>query len=152
MIHDEWMRNVLRDRPDLTEKRLERTRNLMDMHVRDCLVEDFETLIGTVQLPDPDDRHVLAAAIRGRADFIVTFNLKDFPIARLAPYGIEAQHPDQFLSRLLDLAPSNVCAAVRTHRKRLRDPVKNVADYLATLERPSLNGFVLGLRDFAEII
>jgi hypothetical protein len=62
----------------------------------DCLVEQFEPLIAGLDLPDPGDRHVLAAAIRGRADVIVTRNLRDFPPDRLAPYGIEAQHPDTF--------------------------------------------------------
>ena len=78
MIHDEWIRNVLIKRPELKEQ-LKRTRQLMNASVRDCLVEDFEYLIPTIELPDEDDRHVVAAAIHGHADMIVTFNLKDFP-------------------------------------------------------------------------
>ena len=79
MIHDEWIRSVLKNRPDLSPDVLKHTRELMDMHVRDCLVENLEDLIPAFQLPDLKDRHVLAAAIRGRADVIVTYNLKDFP-------------------------------------------------------------------------
>ena len=51
----------------------------MNAHVRDALVTGFKQLIEILALPDPDDRHVLAAAIKGRADLIVTTNLKDFP-------------------------------------------------------------------------
>lgn len=152
MIHDEWMRSVLKDRPDLSRGALERVRDLMNMHVRDCLVENFEDLIPTLKLPDSDDRHVLAAAIRGRADVIVTYNLKDFPEKELQQYGIAPQHPDDFLTHLLDLAAGPVCTAVQIHRKRLRNPGKTVDEYLETLERQALSEFVLGLRTFAALL
>src|SRR5436305_1222930 len=92
-IHDEWIRNVLEARPDLKREQLERTRELMNANVRDCLVEGYQGLIPALTLPDPDDRHVLAAAIRANASVIVTFNLRDFPPDLLAPYGVETQHP-----------------------------------------------------------
>ena len=78
-IHEEWIRSVLANRPDITRERLERTRDLMNSNVRDCLVTGYEPLIDGLTLPDADDRHVLAAAIRADADVIVTFNLTDFP-------------------------------------------------------------------------
>ncbi len=81
----------------------------MNDAVRDCLVTGYEDLIASLSLPDPDDRHVLAAAIRADADVIVTYNLKDFPAETLAPFDIEAQHPDDFLVSLLDQAPGVVC-------------------------------------------
>src|SRR6266508_3580568 len=90
----------------------------------------FEDLIDALDLPDPGDRHVLAAAIHGRADVIVTYNLPHFPPEHLSPYGIEAQHPDEFLTHLIDLAPAPVCAAARTHRLRLKKPPKTVTEYL----------------------
>ena len=62
-IHDEWIRNVLANRPDLKRSQLERTRELMNKYVRDCLVEKYEHLILSLRLPDLNDRHVLAAAI-----------------------------------------------------------------------------------------
>ncbi|MEH1958372.1 MAG: hypothetical protein V7L05_00405 [Nostoc sp.] len=95
-IHSEWIRNVLQNRPDLTLKQLLRTKENMNNNVRDCLVTGYETLVAGLQLPDPDDRHILAA-IRCDANVIVTFNLKDFPASYLAPYGIEPQHPDDFI-------------------------------------------------------
>lgn len=152
MIHDEWIRAILKNRPDVTAEKLKRTRDLMDIHVRDCLVENFEDLIPALKLPDSKDNHVLAAAIRGRADVIVTYNLKDFPDKVLGRYGIAAQHPDEFLTHLLDLTPGNVCAAVKTHRNRLGNPGKTVDQYLESLERQALNEFVAKLRDFANLL
>lgn len=151
-IHDEWTRNVLKDRQDLKPEQLQRTRDLMNAHVRDCLVTGYETLINAVTLPDPDDRHVLAAAIRVGADLIVTFNLQDFPENALKPYGIEAQHPDDFLTLQLDLAPNIVCAAAKRHRASLKNPPKDVEEYLATLEAQGLAQTVSSLRRFAELI
>ena len=149
-IHDEWIRAVLQDRPDLTAVQLHRTRDLMDLHARDCLVEDFEELIPSLALPDPNDRHVLAAAIRGRADVIVTYNLTDFPDKELQKYGITPQHPNEFILHLFNLAPSIVCAAARTHRARLKHPPKTTTEYLDTLERQSLTQFVASLRPYAN--
>jgi PIN domain len=97
-IHEEWIGSPLRDRPDIHRTALERTRTFMDSKVRDCIVTGYAPLISSLTLPDPDDRHVLAAAIVGRCDVIVTTNLTDFPQAALALYGIEAQHPDEFLT------------------------------------------------------
>jgi len=98
-IHDEWTRNVLANRPDLTPAQVGRTRALMDQHVRDCLVTGYEELIPTLTLPDPDDRHVLAAAVHAGATVILTFNLKDFPPVALLPHALEAVHPDEYISR-----------------------------------------------------
>ncbi len=69
-VHEEWITALLRNRPDLSREKLERTRKLMDKHAPDALVTGYEDLIEGLQLPDPGDRHVLAAAIRGRADVI----------------------------------------------------------------------------------
>lgn len=96
-ILEETFRNLKADRPDLDPVRLDRTRELMRTAVRDCLVTGYEPLINAVKLPDPDDRHVVAAAVRARAQVIVTFNLDDFPAAALAPWDLEAKHPDDFL-------------------------------------------------------
>jgi predicted nucleic acid-binding protein len=151
-IHDEWITAVLRERKDLKRAQLERTRNLMNAHARDCLVEDFEALIPALELPDPDDRHVLAAAIRGRADVIVTYNLADFPPAALAPYAIEAQHPDEFLGHLADLCPEAVCFAAKCIRARLKNPVLSPDDYLDALVRQRLPQTVAFLRENRRLI
>jgi len=152
MIHDEWMSSLLRDRPDLSKEQLQRTRDLMDAHVRDCLVTGFEPLIPALTLPDENDRHVLAAAIRCKADVIVTFNTKDFPSKDLQGFGIEALHPDEFLDCQLDLAPHVICTAAKRHRASLKRIPKTVDDYLDTLEAQGLVQTVSQLRNFAELI
>ena len=81
-IHEEWMRNLLNNNPRITRERLERTRSLMNGAVRDCIVTGHMHLVDSLTLPDPDDRHVLAAAIQVGAELIVTFNLADFPLQR----------------------------------------------------------------------
>jgi predicted nucleic acid-binding protein len=132
-IHDEWIRNVLADRPDIKPEQLERTRLLMNTRIGDCLVTGYEDLIEGQTLPDPDDRHVLAAAIRAGADVIVTFNLADFPSDVLSPFNIEARHPDDFVLALIDLDEETVYAAVERQRARLKNPPKSVDDHLETL-------------------
>lgn len=151
-IHDEWIRAALRDRPDLRPEQLERTRSLMNAHVRDCLVTGYEDLIDGLWLPDLDDRHVLAAAIRTSASVIVTFNIDDFPSATLSAFGIEAQHPDDFINRLIDLSRAAVCAAAKRHRASLKNPPKTVDEYLRALERQRLPEVVSRLRALHELI
>lgn len=151
-IHDEWIRNVLEDRSDLTRAQLEHTRDLMNRHIRDGLVVGFDNLIPSLTLPDQDDRHVLAAAIQCGAGVIVTFNLKDFPSRCLDPYGIEARHPDDFIADLFDLNTAAVCTAVKNVRARLRNPPKSAEEYLETLERQRLAETAAALRDYIALI
>ena len=124
----------------------------MDTSVRDCLVTGYESLIPSLDLPDPDDRHVLAAAIVGRCDAIVTQNLKDFPAAALAPFGIETQHPDDFFCNQLSLAPGLVCSALRKVRARLKNPPKTTEEYLAILTQQGLVATVAELEQFSDLI
>ena len=146
-VHDEWMRNLLKNRPDITRDKLERTRLLMDKAAPDALVTGYESLIESIDLPDRDDRHVLAAAIRCGASVIVTLNLADFPGHVLANFRIEAQHPDDFVLALLDAFPDFVLEAARTHRASLKNPPKTPEEYLAELNAQGLEKSVSVLRD-----
>lgn len=145
-IHQEWIRNLLANRPDLTRQNLENTRDLMDKWVPDALVSGYEGLIETLQLPDADDRHVLAAAIAGQADVLVTCNLRDFPKSALDPHGIVAQHPDEFIHELMDEDEDRVCLAVKRQRALLLKPPKTVEEHLRTLEEQRLPRTVARLR------
>jgi len=145
-VHEEWIRSLLRDRPDLPRKRLLPVRDAMDEHAGDCLVTGYEPLTEGLQLPDPDDRHVLAAAIVGRADVIVTHNLKDFPAPVLAQYGIRAEHPDEFVRHLLDLSPFLAVDAVRDQQSTLTRPPMSMTELLALFERIGLTTTVVELR------
>ena len=137
-IHDEWIRNLLANRPDLTRVQLERTRDLMERAVPDALVRGYEPRIPSLTLPDSDDRHVLAAAIEAGAGVIVTFNLADFPLATTRPHGVEAVHPDAFVLSLLDADQEAVTAAVRNQRRLLKNPPVTAPGLLATLRGQSL--------------
>jgi len=138
-IHDEWIRSALRDHPHLQREQLEMTRRIMNEKFRLGRVKDYEHLIEQLHLPDPNDRHVLAAAIRAEADLIVTSNLRDFPQAMLNSYNIEAVAPDELVCRLIQNDSTAVLQAVRRHRERLRNPPKTVDEYLATLEKQGLS-------------
>jgi len=104
-ILDVVFRNLRTNRPDLDPARLDRTRQLMNDAIRDVTVTGYERLIEQVELPDPDDRHVLAAAIHADAQVIITRNLRDFPARALDSWGVEARHPDDLLTEFHEAYP-----------------------------------------------
>jgi predicted nucleic acid-binding protein len=137
-IHREWIEALLRKEPQRDRTRLERTRDLMNQHTRDALIVGYEALIPCLQLPDPDDRHVLAAAITGRCDVIVTQNLSDFPDQTLQSFGLYAVHPDDFLLDYCNRDLHRFCRSVKHVRSRLKNPEISPSDYLAILTRQDL--------------
>ena len=146
-ILNECFRNLGKQRPDLPPEALDRTRALMTRAVADCLVTGFEPLLSDLVLPDPDDRHVLAAAIRCGAQVIVTFNLKDFPRDKLTAFEVEAQHPDEFVLGLIDLAPAAVTKVVTEQAASLKNPPRSVGELLDVLLQQGLVQSVAKLRD-----
>lgn len=147
-INDEWVRNLLKNRPDLPHEKLQRTTQLMSDNIPDCLVEGYEPLINGIDLPDPDDRHVVAAAIRGQADAIITFNLADFPQEKLAPLGITAIHPDEFLADMFELSSAHIILAAQNQRRSYKNPAISQSDYLDMLLRQQLPSFTSKLRQY----
>lgn len=145
-IHEEWIRNAIRDYPGFTRTMANRVRDLMDAHVHDALVAGYEWRIPTLTLPDPNDRHVLAAALQCRAATIVTFNLRHFPDSALQRHGVTARHPDEFVTKYLDSHEDSVCAAVRLQRASLKNPPLSVDRFLGVLERQQLIETVSRLR------
>jgi predicted nucleic acid-binding protein len=136
-IHDEWMRNLAKDRPNIAA-RLPQLTERMNASVPDCLVTNYEKLITSIDLPDPDDRHVVAAAIAGHADAIVTFNTKDFPADVLQPYGIEVQHPDEFVMNQLQLQKIPALSAIKKMRARWTNPARPAQELIEAFERRGL--------------
>ena len=110
----------------------------MDAAISDAIVTDYEGHIDGLVLPDTDDRHVLAAAIVGQADIIVTLNMRDFPSHTLDAYGIQAQHPDAFLASQFQLNEQFVLECARRCRRRLKSPEVTIEGYLDNLHRAGL--------------
>lgn len=151
-IHDEWKRNLLINRQDLTQAQLDRTSAAMDRAIPDALVTGYEPLCAGLTLPDPDDRHVLAAAIKCSASVIVTFNLKDFPPDVLRPFEIEAVHPDDFIADLFDLDQAAVLEAVQAQRASLKNPPHTARELLDRLLIQGLTQSVKLLSEYERLI
>lgn len=150
-IHEEWINALLR-RDGFERSKLERVKKMMNTHARDALVTGFEPLIESLTLPDENDRHVLAAAIRCNADAIVTMNLKDFPADSLKPFAIEAIHPDDFLFYQLELSVPLFCSAVKRMRLGLKNPPKTAEELLLTLRKQELPQTCLALEKYLDFI
>ncbi|MFI8204966.1 PIN domain-containing protein [Streptomyces sp. NPDC085937] len=145
IILDEVDRNIARNY-DVAPEALARRRALMNSAVRDCLVTGFEPLIEGLKLPDMDDRHVLAAAIKANAQVIVTNNRKDFPAHHLTEWGIECKSADDFLLDLIGLDERVVYACVQEIATSRRRPPQSFDDVLGQLERTGLTESVAALR------
>lgn len=145
-ILDEMFAALRRRRPDLETSRLERTRELMTRAVRDWRITGHEVLIDSLKLPDPDDRHVLAAAIKAKAQIIVTSNLRDFPVDELRHWDIDPKSPDEFVRDQIGLDRSAVYAAVQQIADSWRNPPGSVDDVLDRLDRSGLAMSVAELR------
>jgi predicted nucleic acid-binding protein len=136
-IHEEWIKNLLENNPTLSQEKLEATRDKMNRYFSDALVVGYEPLIPTLT-NDPKDRHVLAAAIVGKASAIITFNLKDFPKDALAPHNITAISPDNFILKLYREVPQDMVNTIRQHRAVLARPSRTPEEYLEDLTRNHL--------------
>lgn len=145
-ILDEVQRNLAANLPDIAPAKLERLRALMIDAVPDCIVEEYEPIIEGLKLPDPDDRHVLAAAIKANAQMIVTSNLRDFPAETLATWGVEAKSPDDFILDQIDFDDRVVWACVQQIADSRTQPPQTVYDVLDALERAGLVEAVTALR------
>ncbi len=137
-ILDEMTAALLRNHDHLDAANLQRTRALMCDAIPDCLVEGFEHRIPELELPDPNDRHVLAAAIHAEGAQIVTANLADFPASALEPHGITAVHPDEFIEGLIDQEPDTVLSVVVEQAATLEQPPQSVDELLERFRRNGL--------------
>jgi predicted nucleic acid-binding protein len=137
-ILDEMKRNLIKNRPDLADSKLDRTIALMNKVSLDTMVSGYEALESGLTLPDPDDTHVLAAAITCQAGVIVTYNLDDFPESAVTPFNIDVQHPDMFLGHCYYLNPTGFLMAIKTIRGRLTNPPVSIEDYLIVLNKSRL--------------
>lgn len=146
-----WSERILTEAQEATEEihpGIDVTKRLAMMReaFEDAMVTGWEELQNSMILPDEDDRHVVAAAVRGGADAIITANVADFPATALYPFGIEAVHPDEFLLDRLDLSPATVLQVIRqqaSHAKRPPLTPQNLAAILGKAGVPRFADEVL---------
>jgi predicted nucleic acid-binding protein len=149
-ILEEMVRNLTEDRR-MDRGRADRLASLMRSAFEEAAVgEEAIAALEDSMTNDPGDRHVLAAAVAGGAEAIVTFNLAHFPPEACEPFGVEATHPDEFLVALYELAPDRVVAEVRQQADDLANPPWTFADLLDALQRAGVAEFAESLRGMAD--
>lgn len=138
-IHAEWTRNLLAKQPNLLPERVARTLQHMQNALPDATITNYEPLVMALKLPDPDDRHVLAAAIHAEAEALITLNTKDFPEETLRPHGIVAFTPDQLTAKLLLERPNPTCEAVQALRESFSRPPYSPSEFADRLRGVGLH-------------
>ena len=129
-ILEEWRRSVQRRHPDTSSDKLDALQTVMTEQFGDALIEGYEPFIDALNLPDKDDRHVLAAAIVGKCHGIITANTKHFPASVMAPFKMEVVHPDAFIVNIIDLHPGRALAACKHHRAAMKQSNPTADEYL----------------------
>ena len=150
-IKREWTLALIENKPNKRELILAAA-DIMDEAIPDCMVIGYEHLIEGLQLPDKNDRHVLAAAITGRADVIVSLNTKDFPKALLSPFQIDIQTPDEFILNQLILRYTTAWVAIKSMRERWERPQYTAQATLELFERRGLIKTSAYLRQAVDLI
>ncbi len=141
-IQGEWTRNLISNRPDINEEALGRSITAMNTAFPDAMVIRYGGIVESIELPDPNDRHVLAAAIRAEATHIVTANTKDFPKKYIASFGVNVLSPDEFIKMLISGSPGIAYNAFETMLLRLKKPPLSRKEVLAMLEKCGLRSSV----------
>ena len=150
-IMGEWTRSLLASRPDL-EAKIPLVVEQMDRAFPEAKIDGYEALIEALTLPDPDDRHVLAAALKAGAHIIVTENKKDFPQSILSPLDVEIQSADEFLLSTFELYPGDAELAVKEMRERHKKPPLNAGDLLTKLTGEGLVRLAVALKERIDTI
>ena len=135
-IFEEWHSVMLRKVID--EAVANKRANDMNLAFPDALGENYEALIENLELPDKDDRHVLAAAIKTNANLIITNNLKDFPNDYLVNFGLKAKAPDDFFTDIIDLNHDISLEAFRSVVLNKKNPPYNHYEVLDILRSNGL--------------
>jgi predicted nucleic acid-binding protein len=151
IIHEEWIRNR-RDKFGDPISRLNYARREMETAFPGASFDPDPDTINILSLPDMNDAHVVASAVAANAASIVTYNERHFPDRTLAPFGLRAETPDTFCSRLFEEAQAEVIEGARLHRASLHRPPYDPAEYLAHLVSLELERTASLLRTHAGAI
>lgn len=142
-IFDEW--KEVMTRKGLTNDQVIKRTQTANKAFPDALVNNYEQLIDSLELPDAKDRHVLAAAIKSNANVIVTNNLKDFPEDYLNSFGVKAKSADDFLTDIIDLNPEIAIKAFKEMVLNRKNPKMDEFEVLESFRK-------VGLQDTANYI
>ena len=145
-VQREWAQALARRKPALDAGTIDARNAAMNQALPDALVSGYESAVERLHLPDPDDRHVLAAAIHARADLIVTYNLRDFPAAALQAHRLRAIDPDAFLCALQGAAPESFARIGREIVAAWDAPPIDAAGFFERLARLRLHRIAAALR------
>jgi PIN domain len=137
-IHDEWIRNLAAGAPAIPIERLQTTRRLMDEALPTAMVNEYEHHIPALDLPDPNDRHVVAAGIAAGASVILTWNLRHFPAKELKKFGLRKETPDAFLSGLYDEVPDLMIGSLANARRNLTKTRVSALNFIDLLRNQQL--------------
>jgi predicted nucleic acid-binding protein len=135
-IFNEWI-DVMK-RKGIAEQEIIRRVNKANLAFPDAMVLKYSHIIDRLCLPDPKDRHVLAAAIASKAEVIITKNLKDFPIEYLRTFNVTVQTPDHFISKMLKEHPYQAVDSFNQMLKHRSNPVINKQEMLTILKKQGL--------------
>jgi predicted nucleic acid-binding protein len=133
-IHDEWIRNLMASAVAIPIERLHATRRLMNEALPMAMVNEYKEHIPKIILPDPNDRHVVAAAIAAKASLILTWNLRHFPESELEKFSLRKMTPDAFLSTLFDKIPALVISSLANARRNLSKTRVSALDFVGILK------------------
>jgi hypothetical protein len=137
-IHHEWVRNLASRSPVIPIERLQNTRRLMEEALPTAMVTGYEKHISAPNLPDANDRHVVAAGIAAKASIILTWNVRHFPARELRKFGLRRETPDTFLSNLYDEVPDLTIGSLANARRNLTKT--QASDFIAVLRNQRLAG------------
>ena len=137
-IEAEWLRSIRKARPDIPISRLLAVRDQFRREFPEGLLPERLPRDRLPPLPDPNDAHVLHAALHSKASFICTVDRRGFPRSTMKALGIAAITPDSLVAKALQQHTNAAVRALRTHRLGLRMPAMSAAEYVGALRKAGL--------------
>lgn len=150
-ILDEWSNNLLSDKPELTDSILSQQQAMLE-YFPEALVINYNNLSHHLNLPDKNDNHVLAAAIKCNAQHIITDNLKGFPNSILEQYDTEAISADEFIFRTSELYETEAISVMRELIKKYKNPAFTVPEFIMDLNAKGLPKFASWLQERKDLL
>jgi predicted nucleic acid-binding protein len=137
-ILEELIKSITSKRKDINVKKIDYVISQMNLAFPDAQIFNYQTLNDNIKLPDKNDHHVLAAAIYAKVDWIVTFNVKDFPYDSIRKFNISVTHPDDFIVMLIEQYEKQIIIALNNKAKSLKNSPLSYDVVLSNLKKCGL--------------